>query len=393
LCIEPHSRRTIILKIIKIDNLPPICLIILICSQFFPGIDLTHHLETARMYNEMMVEGRFLLKNPYLLAGQQSTITYGIPFYTIGGILWFLFGRFTIDLLMCLTTVFSFFVIRRITCNAGYQTMALISIWGFIIPNSYIAYCANFFLWLTAYLYLKGKRYYQIPLAIACFTHPFSIVVGLYYAYKERKNILLIGIFLFYYLIITFIFTSQGSMVLPNAINTLVARVAIGLFPILLHEDFSKKIIRIASISLVTLVSISNVVLFLLVEPMQIRGFYEGYQTLFEDFPNISGNMRVVDYDYLPSAYYFHKRGLAVNTGSFFESWIHQTRRKWAGAKEYQQHMERHLIGYVLTCKKCGAIFPGVHPTEKAILSSGYPLIWENQYYNLYRIYISGEMP
>jgi len=341
----------------------------------------------------MMVEGRFLLKNPYLLAGQQSTITYGIPFYAIGGILWFLFERFTIDLLMCLTTLFSFLVIRRIQPSVGYLTMALILLWGFIIPDSYIAYCANFFLWLTAYLYLKGKRYYQIPLAIACFTHPFSIVVGLYYVYRDRKNAILMGIFLLYYLIISFMFTSQGSLVLPNIINTLVARVAIGLFPILLHEDFSKKIIRIASISLVTLVSISNVVLFLLVEPMQIRGFYEEYKTLFNDLPTISGNMRVVDYNYLPSAYYFHKRGLTVNTGSFFESWILPTRRKWNGVREYQQYIKSHHIDYVLTCKECGAVFPGVHPTEKALLSSHYPLIGENHYYSLYRTQAGREMP
>jgi hypothetical protein len=271
--------------------------------------------------------------------------------------------------------------------------MALVLLWGFIIPDSFIAYCANFFLWLTAYLYLKGKRYYQIPLVIACLTHPFSLIVGLYYVYRERKNGMVIGFFFLYYLIISFMFTAQGSLVLPNIINTLFARVAIGIFPILLNEHLSKKMIRITSVALVALICLSNIVLFLLVEPMQIRGLYEEYHTLFKEFPHISGNMRVVDYDYLPSAYYFHERGLTITTGSFFESWILQTRREWKGVKEYQQHIEAHLIDYVLTCKECGALFPGLHSTEKAILSSRYPLIWENKYYNLYRTPTRGEVP
>ncbi|KPJ61727.1 MAG: hypothetical protein AMJ42_01035 [Deltaproteobacteria bacterium DG_8] len=374
-------------------RLPTLALILVLVSQLVPGIDLTHHLETSRVYHEMIAQGRVLLKNPYLLAGQQSTFTYGIPFYTVAGILWYLTGRFTIDFLMFLTSLLSFFVVRRVIKDVGYQTMALVLLWGFVVPDSYIAYSANFFLWLTAYLYLEGKRHYHIPLAIACLTHPFSVAVGLYYAYKEKKNIILIGIFLLYHLIITFVFTSQEGIVLPNIINTLIARVAIGIFPVLLYENLSKKIIRIVSVGLVVLVSISNGVLFLLIEPMQIRGFYEEYQTLFKTFPSISGNMRAVDYDYLPSAYYFHRKGLTINTGSFFESWIPHTRRKWESAKEYQQHLEEHHIDYVLICKRCGTVFPGAHPTEKAILSSHYPTIWKNQYYKLYRIHRVGQVP
>jgi len=374
-------------------RVPTFALILVLVSQLLPGIDLTHHLETSRVYHEMIASGRALLKNPYLLAGQQSTLTYGIPFYIVAGMLWFLFGRFTIDFLMFLISLLSFFVMRRVVKDVSYQTMALILLWGFVVPDSYIAYSTNFFLWLTAYLYLEGKRCYQIPLAIACLAHPFSIAVGLYYAYKERKNIILIGIFFLYYLIIIFMFTSQGSMVLPNILNTFIARVAIGIFPVLLHEHVSKKIIRIVSVSLVVLVSLSNIVLFLLVEPMQIRGFYEEYHTLFKSFPKILGNMRVVDYDYLPSAYYIHKKDLTINTGSFFESWIPHTRRKWENVEQYQHYLEEHHIDYVLICKRCGTIFPGTHPTEKAILSSHYPPIWENHYYKLYRIHSVEQVP
>ena len=61
--------------------------------------------------------------------------------------------------------------------------------------------------------------------------------------------------------------------------------------PIILQENIRRKIVRVTSISLVALVSISNAVLFILVEPMQIRGFYEEYQILYNTFPNISGNI------------------------------------------------------------------------------------------------------
>jgi hypothetical protein len=349
-------------------------------------MDLTHHLETARLYHEMIREGRFILHNPYLLAGQQYTFTYGIPFYAVAGLLWFVFDRFTIDLIMCLITLLSFAIIRRMIHNLGYQAMALVMLWGFVIPDSYIAYCANGCLWLTAYLYGNGKRSYQVPLALACLTHPFSVIVGFYYAYRERRLLILIGMFLVYYLIISFMFVSQGHMVLPNIINTLVARVAIALVPVLLQEDMHKKIIKAAGVALVGLVCLSNAVLFALTEPMQVRGYYEGYQRLFNAFPHISGTMRVVDYDYLPSAYYFHEKGLTITTGSFFEGWILQTRSTWNDEREYQQYLDDHHIDYVLVCKACGAVFPGAHPSEKAILSSRYPAVWENEYYLLYRV-------
>lgn len=349
-------------------------------------MDLTHHLETARLYHEMIREGRFLLHNPYLLAGQQYTFTYGIPFYAVAGVLWFVFDRFTIDLIMCLITLLSFVIIRRMVHKVGYQAMALALLWGFVIPDSYIAYCANGLLWLTAYLYGKGKRYYQVPLALACLTHPFSVIVGFYYAYRERKLLILIGMFLVYHFIIAFMFVSQGNSVLPNIINTLVARVAIALFPVLLQEEIHKKIIKAVGLALVGLVCLSNVVLFALVEPMQLHGYYEGYQTLFNAFPHISGTMRVVDYDYLPSAYYFHQKGLTIATGSFFEGWIVQTRRKWDDEGEYRQYLDDHHIDYVLVCEACGAVFPGAHPSEKTILSARYPAVWKNEYYMLYRV-------
>ncbi len=91
----------------KNPNLPILVLILVLVSQAIPGIDLTHHLETSRVYHEMIAQGTVLLRNPYLLAGQQATFTYGIPFYIVSGLLWFLFGRFTIDILMLLISLLS----------------------------------------------------------------------------------------------------------------------------------------------------------------------------------------------------------------------------------------------------------------------------------------------
>lgn len=63
----------------KNRNLPILGLLLVLVSQTVPGIDLTHHLETSRVYHEMIAQGVILLRNPYLLAGQQATFTYGIP--------------------------------------------------------------------------------------------------------------------------------------------------------------------------------------------------------------------------------------------------------------------------------------------------------------------------
>ena len=102
---------------------PVSVLILVLVSQLFPGVDLTHHLETSRLYHEMIIQGTVLFKNPYLMAGQQPTFTYGIPFYIIAGVLWSLFGRFTIDVLMFLTTFFSFLVMRKMVKDENSQTM------------------------------------------------------------------------------------------------------------------------------------------------------------------------------------------------------------------------------------------------------------------------------
>ncbi len=89
-------------------------LILVLVSQLFPGVDLTHHLETSRLYHEMIIQGTVLFKNPYLMAGQQPTFTYGIPFYIIAGVLWSLFGIFNIYVMMFINTFFSFLVMRNI---------------------------------------------------------------------------------------------------------------------------------------------------------------------------------------------------------------------------------------------------------------------------------------
>jgi hypothetical protein len=252
------------------------------------------------------------------------------------------------------------------------------------IPDAYVASLANVLLWLTAYMFIKGKKYYQIPLIISCLSHPFSIIVGLYYAYKEKKNIVIILIATLYYIAISSIFTIQGNIVLPNLLPTMLARVFIGLYPILFYERFRQKIVAASSALFIIGMILSNTLQFIIIEPHQISGLYEDYQSLFKEFPRIKGNMRVVDYNYLPSAYYFHQRDLTINTGSFFESWIYNTRRNWDSMDEYESYLKDNNISHVLLCKKCGSIFPGVNQLEKEVLSEKHKLLWENEHYELY---------
>lgn len=375
---------TPILNIMKLDRSVIICLAILICFQFFPGIDLTHHLEASRLYHEMITNRVIFLNNPYLLAGEQLTIVYGSIFYLLAGIVWFFFERFTLDILSTVSILLSFLLIVNLTERLGYRLIALLFLSAMSIPDAYVANFANLLLWLTAYMFIKGKKYYQVPLVISCLSHPFSIIVGLYYAYKDRKNIVIIVISTLYFIAIGAIFTFQGNIVLPNVLIAVIGRAFIGLYPILFYEKFSQRIMARSIMIIAIGVIPCNILQFVLIEPYQMRGFYEGYHSLFKGFPTIKGNMRVVDYNYLPSAYYFHQEGLTINTGSFFESWIYNTRKNWDSVEEYENYLKDNNISYVLICKKCGSIFPGVNQLEQDVLLERHKLIWENDYYKLY---------
>ncbi len=371
---------------------------LLILVQFFPGVDLTHHLEASRLYHEMIAQGIVYLKSPYLLAGEQLTITYGSAYYLLAGLLWYVFERFTVDALIIISTLLSFLIIVKMTDSLRYRLIALLFISAMSIPDAYVACLANLFLWLAAYMFKKGKKYYQVPLIIGCLSHPFSIIVGLYYAYKDKRNIIIIVIAAAYFLAIATIFTSQGNIILPNIfLIALLGRAFIGLYPILLNQKLHQKVVS-WSIALVAVGVIPcNAVQFLIIEPNQVHGFYDNYRSLFKNFPNIKGNMRAVDYNYLPSAYYFHQKGLTINTGSFFESWVHNTRRDWKSVEEYERNLKDNNISHILICKKCGTgslapvqkqAFlvgdPGVNPLEKKVLAERHKLIWENEYYKLY---------
>jgi len=278
----------------------------------------------------------------------------------------------------------SFLIIINFTEKSRYRLIALLFISAMSIPDAYVASFSNLLLWLTAYMFMKGKKYYQIPLIISCLSHPFSIIVGLYYAYKDKKNIVIIVISTLYFIAISVIFTIQGNIVLPNLLPTMIARVFIGVYPILFYERFSKKIVALSSVLFTIGIILSNTLQFVIIEPSQISGFYEGYRGLFKDFPQIKGNIRVVDYNYLPSAFYFHQEGLTINTGSFFESWIYSTRRNWDSMEEYERFLKDKNISHILICKKCGSVFPGVNQLEKEVLLERHKLIWENEHYRLY---------
>ena len=403
--------RNVFLNSMKIDKMVITYFVILIFLQFFPGIDLTHHLEAARLYNEMITNKVLYLKNPYLLAGEQLTIVYGPIFYLLAGIAWFFFKRFTIDILILVSVLLSFVLIINLTDKLRYRLIALILLSGLSVPDAYVGCLVNLLLWLTAYLFIKGKRYYQIPLIIGCLAHPFAIIVGLYYAYKDKRNRAVIIIATLYFIIIGAIFTLQGNAILSNFVPTMIARVFGGLYPLLLYERLREKVVAWLSSVVAIGIILSNILQFVIVEPGQIRGFYEDYQSLFEDFPSIKGNMRVVDYNYLPSAYYFHQKGLTINTGSFFESWIYNTRRNWKSVNEYESYLKDNDISYILLYKKSfklpkmlepitvllhyflvdhggvnhrGSVFPGASQMEEDILSERHKLIWENGYYKLY---------
>ncbi len=381
---------------------PYLCLALVLISHLVFGLDLTHHSHNAWLYNSMILEGRFLLQDPYLLNGQQLTFVYGIIVYPIAGLLWFIFNYYTVEVLMLLITLIDFILLRKMLKNNVWVGFLLLSLILHTIGDTLVAHFSIMLFWLGTLLYYKKKRIWQIPIILSCINHPIMIVPSIFYMIKDKKMIPILSIIFLYFAGLSAFFAQSSSLTyyLPFIF---LFRVLISLGPIFVLEDSFKKynhklfnwvrdflsykvtIYQVILISMAIILIVQNSVItiglqvgtFLLTHSLtQVR------QDFFEDFPDINGTLRIVDYHWLPSVV-LNNENIVSTEGSFRENnniKLEFQRFYWTN-DSYAEFVNENNFDYIMICKKC------TPPTnENEFLELYYNLFWENEYYSIYSI-------
>lgn len=392
-------------------------LILLILLQFYNGLDLTHHVHNTWIFNQMIVNQEFTIYDPYLLNGEQITFLYGSIIYTIGGVLWFLFSYYTVDVIMIIITILNFLIFKKLFKQDNLTILILMtSFVSFIQPDTFVAYFSLFLFWLSFLLLHEKRKYWKIPLILSILNHPVYLIPSLYFILKDKKLIPVFITIIAYFSIISFYFSKTGSITLYLPI-VFLQRIIFALTPIILVNDFFKELnneikkdnivkkllnnvkkflfhkLPIIHIILIVIFSIA-VSLFLignvtsyqfsnLNEFITINSMPAQISVLFNNFPNITGIVRNVDYFWLPSIL-LNKEGVILTEGSFRENNDITLDLKpfyWSNETQYEEYLDENSVDYVLFCKNC------ITPTnEKRILLKEYALVWENEYYYLFMV-------
>ncbi|VVB74245.1 Uncharacterised protein [Candidatus Tiddalikarchaeum anstoanum] len=403
--------------------MPYLCLIILLASQFIFGTDLTHHLHNAWIYNTMIKECRFIPYDPYLLNGEQITFAYGLVAYPVAGLVWFLLGEYTIDVLMALSSIAIFVILKMLVKNDLPVSILTLAMLFHTLGDTYVFYISNLLFYLGLLLYYKHVKFWQVPIILSCINHPIAILPAIYFIFKDKKLFAVLSTVIVYFLVITFLFSKSASMT-PYLPLVIIARTFLLLFPVFIIEDLykgfnnaadnihtkiaaysrnrtvtniSKKIItsskknisffkklfdfKVPLLYVIAMVLISMFSVLILSQIYFQTWNYSLYafnDKLFYNFPNISGSVRVVDYNWLP-ALLFTPPNVTFFGGSFRENNnIDFSTHVWDNSS-YYSFLVNNSINYVLVCKQCNL------PTnEPIIVRTFFSKYWENDYYTLY---------
>lgn len=368
-------------------------LLLILSSLLITGLDLTHHSHNAWFYHDMIKAGNFTSTSPYFTS--QITYAYGVPAYFIAGLLWFVFGIHTINLIIGLTIVINYIILKKWLKNDYWISFLILINLFFTIFDSYVAAFSNCLFWLASYAYFKKKKWWSIPLLIAAFNHPYVLISSLFFAVQTPILIIPLSLMLSYFLVASVAFTS-GIFLPIYTIFMALGRIVTNLLPIMLLtardklnlknfkiiEKLSKIKIGLPALFGILIISVPLIIFLTIYTLVLVPDTLLMDYSMFEGIPLINDTVRVVDYLYLPSVYVLPFYGFNLEAGSFRENNPqHMVSLVWNNKTEYDTFLESNELKYVLMCKMCNP-----KSNERQVLRENYPLIWENEYYYLYNV-------
>ena len=141
--------------------------------------DYPYHLHAVWAVNQ-----GHLLRDPFLNRGNSFTLAYGAPAYLLGGVLYPLFGIYTVALLLFLALLLLWFGLRRMFGSGpDTHTTALLCLLNPLTAYFFLTVKLPF-LWgaalatLSLAMYREGRRLPAVGLGLlAVITHPLSLVL------------------------------------------------------------------------------------------------------------------------------------------------------------------------------------------------------------------------
>ncbi len=370
-----------------------IALAIVLSTLVINGLDLTHHMHNAWIYNMMIREGRIILYDPFFR--DQITYAYGIVAYTVAGLLWFIAGPLSIKIIIALSILFEYIILLKLFSKDDLWIflLTLLNLF-FTIFDAYVAIFSNCIFWLAIYSYYNKKVWWPIPLLISAFNHPYTFISSLFFLVEEPSFLMPEALILAWFLLSTKTF-STSTYVPIYTVFMATGRVITNISPIMvlflkgrilktdvkILEAISKVKITLPQMITISIIIYSvglTIAFYLLV--VQPFGYMD--ESMYEGMPHVDGTIRVIDFVHLPSVFWLPKHNLTLEEGSFRENdpqylvW-----RYWDNFSSYNNYLITNNISYVLVCNKCNP------PTNEIdLLKDNFPIVWQNQYYRLFYV-------
>ncbi len=370
-----------------------IALAIVLSTLIINGLDLTHHMHNAWIYNTMIKEGRIILYDPFFK--DQITYAYGIVAYIVAGLFWFVVGSLSIKVVIALCILIEYVVLLKLfeRDDLWIFLLTLLNLF-FTIFDAYVAIFSNCLFWLAIYAYYNKKVWWPIPLLISAFNHPYTFISSLFFLIEEPTLLMPEALIFAWFILSTKTF-STSTYIPVYTIFMAAARVLANIAPIMalflkgrIHKTDVKVLEAISKVT-VTLpqmitfsiviysVGFTIAIYFLVVQPF---GYID--ESMYDGMPHVDGIIRVIDFIHLPSVFWLPKHNLTLEEGSFRENdpqylvW-----RYWDNFSSYEYYLDSNNISYVLVCNRCNP------PTNEIdLLKEHFPIVWKNDYYMLFYV-------
>jgi len=343
--------------------------------------DFSHHTHNIRLYNEMIKNREFRLYDPYYQA-KQVVVFYGIPVYLLGGILYNIFGIYTLPVMLEMIVIFSFLGLRKIAGgNKAYFLMMIL--FSTLSSNALIFPPTMVLFWCIILLYRRKNKYYFVPLILSAMNHPYGMIGALFFIFKRKKNFLWylpLSFFYFYMYQYTKHYSPIGIM------STILIYRTLLMFAPLLEgmrlPIFNEKVGALFFFSWIAFCPAVYYVWFNLRYLNQGYGFF--YSDPISGIPAPNGSIvRVLDRLSSPVDIYIFEHDFKKEQGSFFE--LDNTKpivgfHEWENFDEYNLYLEEKNVSHILLAKY---YFP--KSNEISFLVNNFNIVWENEYYYLYK--------
>lgn len=337
-------------------------LALVILTIALPGVDLYTHLHFSWLYNQMFRHFSPMVYDFSTLNGHQFIYTVGPVSYILSGLLWFIFGKWSVMLLEIAGLGVLFFTSQKVL-GKMLAIAWLVPVYLFMMLSHMYPYFLSVVLFFLGLYLMKIKkdRLGEISVLLAGLNHPYISATNLVFLFSKRKflKIGIVVVLLVQVLIFGRKFYSGiGYEKVPLAL-TLWTIPALLIRTTVLFSPFVAKVFLPKVVNALKFWHVWAALLIFTIPMYHVNYTTDlsfGYKIScyygdkYSDVGKLDGNVRVVDIC-RNGLYSLPMQGNILTVSPYFEGQDYYT--YWESPEQYRTFLNRTNASYVIHCKNC----------------------------------------